>query len=261
MRDEIVFLGTASGLPNADRLPSAILVRFAGATVLLDCGESCAHTLKGRGEDFDAIDAVFVSHSHLDHIGGLPTLLHAMRFERRRRPLALFLPRRAIRPLRAWLRHLLIDERRFGYRIAWRGISTRTPARIDRVGVTAFRTTHLDAARLRWGPRHVDLSFDAYAFLLEAKGRRLAYSGDLGGAADLEPLLARPLEVLIAEAAHVDAAQLAGVLAGKAVKRVLITHVAREARAAGEGRVPGGRGRAAVIEGGVVVGDGEIIGF
>jgi ribonuclease BN (tRNA processing enzyme) len=260
VRDEIVFLGTADGLPNADRLHAAMLVRLAGATILLDCGEPCAHTLKRRGEDFDAVDAVFVTHCHVDHVGGLPMLLHAMRFEKRRRPLALFLPRRAIRPLRAWLLHCLIDERRLGYRIAWRGISTRTPASVGRVDVTAFRTAHLAAARARLSRRHPELCFDAYALLLEAGTKRLAYSGDLGVPEDLEPLLARPLDVLVTEAAHVDAAQVSGILAGREVGRVLVTHVARERRAAGEGRRAAGL-RPTSRAGWRAVADGEVVRF
>jgi ribonuclease BN (tRNA processing enzyme) len=215
---------------------------------LLDAGEPCAHTLKRRDVSFDSIDAIFITHMYSDHIGGLPMLLQSMWLEQRRRPLTIFLPFKAIAPFRKWLQHCLLDERRFGYRIQWKPV--RPMMRVGNVTVRAYRNSHLDKARARYGKRHPEICFDAFSFVLETDtpvgtsrrlvrdsitcGRaggsplpktRIAYSGDIGALDDLTPLL--PVEVLIVELAHTKPVEMFRWLDGKPIERVLISHVGR----------------------------------
>ena len=67
----LAFLGTGSAKPSSRRGESAIIIEWAAASILLDCG---AGTLRTLGPDvngtLDALDAVWVSHAHWDHFGG-----------------------------------------------------------------------------------------------------------------------------------------------------------------------------------------------
>jgi len=66
---EIVFLGG----PRIGR--SGILIKTATGGILLDYGLSVANqTIPEWVPDLETIDTILVSHSHLDHIGGLPIL-------------------------------------------------------------------------------------------------------------------------------------------------------------------------------------------
>ncbi len=40
--------------------------------ILIDCGEGCATTLNGAAS---SVERLFLTHGHIDHVGGLPTLL------------------------------------------------------------------------------------------------------------------------------------------------------------------------------------------
>jgi ribonuclease Z len=231
MNDAITFLGTSDGLPTADRHHASLLVRLAGGTILLDCGEPCSHSLKRIGVDFNSIDAVFVSHAHSDHIAGLPMLIQSMWLEARRRPLPLWMPRRVIRPLQSWLRTCFLFETQFKFRIQWRPLSVTAPARAGKIRVSSFRTTHLEATRKKFARRHPAVGFDIFCFLLEANGRRIGYSADLGNPRDLEPLLRRPLDLLVVELAHFHPNALAEFLRDKPVRHVIITHMGRAVRA------------------------------
>ena len=72
------------------------------APVLLDCGATSLPALRRCGLDPGGIGAVFVSHLHGDHFGGLPFLILDGQFARRASPLvvagrpgpAIGLPRR-----------------------------------------------------------------------------------------------------------------------------------------------------------------------
>ncbi|HEY2443371.1 MAG TPA: MBL fold metallo-hydrolase, partial [Streptosporangiaceae bacterium] len=56
--------------------------------MLLDCGATSLTALRSLGLDPGEIAAVFVSHLHGDHFGGLPFLILDGQFTRRTRPLA-----------------------------------------------------------------------------------------------------------------------------------------------------------------------------
>ena len=81
---ELLFIGTGDAFGSGGRRNSAILVRDAGRTLLLDCGPTTLGGLKELGVDPLEIDAVAISHFHGDHIAGLPFLMLEYTFESRR---------------------------------------------------------------------------------------------------------------------------------------------------------------------------------
>jgi ribonuclease Z len=68
---EIVTLGTGSPIPDPNRAGSAILVRAAGTTLLVDCGRAVVMRLAGAGVFPPMLDRVFLTHLHSDHITDL----------------------------------------------------------------------------------------------------------------------------------------------------------------------------------------------
>ena len=230
MTDHVQFLGTADGLPSPDRHHASLLLKLGPATLLLDCGEPVSHTLKRRGIDFNSIDAIFVSHTHSDHVGGLPMLIQSLWLEGRARPLPIWMPGRAIAPLRRWLHACFLYEPLLQFPLQWKPLSPRTLARCGKVRVRAWRTSHLDGARDRFARKYPQIGFDAFCFLIEGEGKRVGYSGDIGHPRDLEPLLAKPLDLLVVELAHCSPLALLEFLRARPVKHVAFTHLNRTAR-------------------------------
>jgi len=231
MNNSIQFLGTSDGLPTADRHHASLLVKVGGQTFLFDCGEPCSHTLKRMGVDFDSIDAIFISHTHSDHIGGLPLLLQALWLERRKHPLPVWLPRRAIAPLRQWLHACYLYEPMLGFLLQWKPITKGKPVRCGNARISAYRTSHLDAPRSHFAKTHPEIGFDAFCFLIEVAGKRIGYSGDIGRPQDLAPLVAKPLDLLVVELAHCSPDAMFDFLHSHPVKRVAFTHLGRSMRA------------------------------
>jgi len=78
---DVVFVGTGDAFGSGGRRHSAILLRDAGRTLLLDCGPTTLQGLRDLGIDPGEIDAIAISHFHGDHAAGLPFLLLDRQFQ------------------------------------------------------------------------------------------------------------------------------------------------------------------------------------
>src|SRR3984957_16618627 len=89
-RVTVTFAGSGDAFGSGGRFQACIHLRAAGlAPVLLDCGATSLSALKACGLDPGEIAAVFVSHLHGDHFGGLPFLILDGQFSRRTAPLTI----------------------------------------------------------------------------------------------------------------------------------------------------------------------------
>lgn len=80
-------------MPLPYRWLTALMTRFNGSSLLIDCGEGTQIAIKEKGWSFKPIDAICFTHFHGDHISGLPGLLLTMGNADRREPLTLIGPR------------------------------------------------------------------------------------------------------------------------------------------------------------------------
>jgi ribonuclease BN (tRNA processing enzyme) len=90
----VTFAGSGDAFGSGGRLQACIHIRRPGpdAPVLVDCGATSLAALKRCGLDPGQIEAVFVSHLHGDHFGGLPFLILDGQFSRRTAPLTVIGP-------------------------------------------------------------------------------------------------------------------------------------------------------------------------
>lgn len=71
-------LGAGSGLPTARRDTTSLLVHGAGEWTLVDCPGSVVHKLARHGVRPGDLARLVLTHDHVDHIYGLPHLIHAV---------------------------------------------------------------------------------------------------------------------------------------------------------------------------------------
>lgn len=72
---QLYVLGSGTALPSAERDNTSLAVDSPGGLWLIDCGGSAYQKLLCLGLDPLRLRGVFLTHSHLDHIYGLPALL------------------------------------------------------------------------------------------------------------------------------------------------------------------------------------------
>src|SRR5215216_5181554 len=93
----LTVLGSGTSVPHPRRSSSAHWLETEGGTILLDISGPAVHRMAEEALDWAALDAVWVSHFHLDHVGGLAPFLFGTKYapqtRERRKPLTVYGPR------------------------------------------------------------------------------------------------------------------------------------------------------------------------
>lgn len=90
---DVCLLGTAGMMPLPYRWLTALMTRYNGSSLLIDCGEGTQIAMKEKGWSAKPIDTICFTHYHADHISGLPGLLLTMGNAERTKPLTMIGPK------------------------------------------------------------------------------------------------------------------------------------------------------------------------
>jgi ribonuclease BN (tRNA processing enzyme) len=214
----LTVLGSSASYAGPGRACAGYYLDAGGARVLFDCGNGTLSNL-GTVEDPLGLDAVFVTHAHIDHFADIFALHAALRYapEGPRAPMPLYLPAGLFERMKCLL-------------------SDRGAAEFDEafVPVTLVSGEPVTLGELMVTPVAVEHTDPTFALVAQADGARLVYTSDTrpcGGvsaaAAGADLLLAEATlpEPFVGAAPHMTASQ-AGELARNAGARSLVlTHV------------------------------------
>ncbi|MBO6016036.1 MAG: ribonuclease Z [Lachnospiraceae bacterium] len=90
---DICLLGTGGMMPLPYRYLTAMMARFNGSSILIDCGEGTQVAMKKKGWSPKPIDVICFTHYHADHISGLPGMLLTMGNAERTEPVLMIGPK------------------------------------------------------------------------------------------------------------------------------------------------------------------------
>jgi ribonuclease BN (tRNA processing enzyme) len=214
----LTVLGSSASYAGPGRACAGYYLDAGGARVLFDCGNGTLANL-GTIEDPLGLDAVFVTHSHIDHFADVFSLHAALRYapDGPRAPLPLYLPEGLFERMKC----LLSDRGAAEFDEAFVPVvlAADEPVVLGGLTVTPVAVEHTDPT---------------FALVAEADDARLVYTSDTrpcGGvyaaAAGADLLLAEATlpEPYAGAAPHMTASQ-AGELARTAGARTLVlTHV------------------------------------
>lgn len=102
------FLGTSAARPTVERGVSSLAVVREGETLLFDCGEGTQRQMMRYGVSF-ALNDIFITHFHGDHVIGLIGLFRTLALQGRTETMRVWGPRGAKRVLRA-VTHFGVDR-------------------------------------------------------------------------------------------------------------------------------------------------------
>ncbi|MCM1188506.1 MAG: ribonuclease Z [bacterium] len=98
---DVSLLGTGGMMPLPYRWLTALMLRYNGRSILIDCGEGTQIALREKGWSPNPIDIICFTHYHADHISGLPGMLLTMGNAERTEPLLLIGPKGLARTVNA----------------------------------------------------------------------------------------------------------------------------------------------------------------
>lgn len=136
---DVCLLGSGGMMPLPYRWLTALMLRYNGSSLLIDCGEGTQIAIKEKGWSFKPIDAVCFTHYHGDHISGLPGLLLTMGNAERHEPLTLIGPKGLERVVSA----LRVIAPELPFQIIYKEITEpRQVFEMNGYRIRAFRVNH-----------------------------------------------------------------------------------------------------------------------
>lgn len=196
---EWVELGTRSGpIPGTDRSQPSHLLRVDNQVILVDVGDGTTQQLAKAGVGLGDVDAVFISHLHFDHTGGLFAFL-SLRYQSSSAfgatPLAIYGPpgtASMVRQLDAATLAAaeLLPATPPAHEI--HELSGGASVTIGEILINAVENSHYDLIKPTESAQ-VSLSFR-----FDIEGRSVVYTGDTGPSAELEEM-ALGADLLVSE--------------------------------------------------------------
>lgn len=220
---QLIVLGSGSSVPHPKRASSGYWLQSGRGSVLLDCSAATVHRMAQERCDWVELDAIWISHFHLDHCGGLAPFLfgtkHAPETQGRTKPLRIFGP--------AGLRRLIETfDSAYDYGLF------RQPFPLEVVEIAVGQ--NLDIAGLRASFFSTPHTADSHAIRLEApNGRSLVYTSDTGYSTNLA-VFARDTDLFLIECSfvketpveiHLDTSHIRQMARFARAKRFVLTHL------------------------------------
>lgn len=207
-----ITLGTMGG-PVADgtRSQPANLLIHSGGAYLIDAGDGAVQQLAKVGIALPQVRAVFLSHLHADHTGGLSAVLALRNQTKVAAPLVVYGPP-GTRELVAGMTASMQPAARAGYGIPgqpWAAPESTvtvvelvdgSSAELGLMRVRAAQNTHYDFAP---GSAE-DRAHKSLSYRFDLPGRSIVYTGDTGPSAAVEQL-AKGADLLVSEMIDLDA--------------------------------------------------------
>jgi ribonuclease BN (tRNA processing enzyme) len=214
----LTVLGSSASYMGPRRACAGHYLEAGGARVLFDCGNGVLSNL-AQIEDPTALDAVFVTHNHIDHYADIYALHGALQFapDGPRGPLPLYAP-----PGLAEVMKRILSERgaaSFDEAFVATPLESAVPITIGELTITPIAVEHTDPT---------------FALCAEADGAKLTYTSDTapcGGVYDAancaDLLLAEATlpEEYAGQAPHLTARQAGEIAKAAQVRALALTHI------------------------------------
>lgn len=204
----ITFLGSSHGLPEPNRQCTCTMLEIGEKVYFIDMGMMAAGALVTRGIPIEAVKAIFITHPHGDHSDGLVNFVDLITWGYMSADPLIHVPEIEMeKVIHDWLRVIGTESRPIRFAEVRPGLLYDDGA----LKVTAYATEHCPKS---------------HAFLLEAEGKSILFTGDLKRPSVDFPAVVRerPLDLVVCEAAHFPATEYEPVFQMGQIARICVHH-------------------------------------
>ena len=198
---KLYIFGSCSGTePKPDRHHTALAFEINKRLYWFDAGENCSYTAHLMGLDLLCVSDIFISHPHMDHVGGLTNLLWTIR---KMTIVTKELPRyNSITVHTPNLNvyngaRMILRDTEGGFDIQYpltaNKVSDGLVLKNDDIEVTAQHNLHM--------PENEN-GFQSFSYQILAEGKKIIYSGDVKAIEEIENLIQSDCDVLLMETGH-----------------------------------------------------------
>jgi ribonuclease BN (tRNA processing enzyme) len=221
---KLTILGSGTSVPHPNRASSSHWLETRNGSLLLDISADAPHRMAQERLDWPNLDAIWISHFHLDHMGGLAPFLFGVKWapqtQSRTKPLRIFGPkgvRRIIETMSDSNNYGLLEQP-FAVEFVEVGPDTDFEI-IPGLTATAFSTPHTE---------------ESLAIRLKDEDSKLfVYTSDTGFSEDLIPF-AKNTDLLLMECSfrrnkpvkkHLELVEAMRIAQQCATKKLVLTHL------------------------------------
>jgi len=226
---KLTILGSGTYQPEKDRVGSGYLIETGKSKICFDFGRGVINRLLEAGVHVNQIDAIFISHWHIDHIADIAPLIHitiaapadlATDWIPRKSHLKIYGPKGTIEKVQA-LKEIGLLGHKSAPEMEIFDIKAGDNIKSDNWQVKAFDVIH-------------NPNSNPLGYRLESEGRVFAYSGDTGVCEGLKQTISKA-DLAVVEAGwpeevkpktHMTGPQAGKIAQESEVKKLVLTHMA-----------------------------------
>ena len=217
---KISFLGPGFGYPEKNRDYTQMAIECGGKVYLIDAGGATFNKMLNCDIDVFNLKAVFITHIHSDHINGLLQMVDLLTWPVKYKDVKVdyYLPEeRGIRAVKKFVSTITqpVDEEKNRFHLYGDGFVYED----ENIKLSAIPTHHLEK---RGG-------HPSYAYVVEAEGKRVVFSGDLSGELEREEIIeyvnCERSDVFICELSHFSHEALLPYIENAPIGKMYINHI------------------------------------
>lgn len=222
----LTILGSSSGMPQANRATAGYALKVKDRLSLLDCGGGICSSFVRCGFDPLAIDRIFISHTHSDHVCELTLVIQMVYLAGRKEKLDIYVPSEFVGPLKTYLTAVYLIEEKLPFELNIIGYEEGRVFSED-FTLTAIGNRHLHGYAELISELKIPNKMQCHSFEIEIGDKSLFYSSDIFSFEEVKNHLDGK-DYVVLESTHIDLDEFFEFAQSVKVGKYVITHLGTE---------------------------------